>query len=285
MYASYEQQKSLDKYKYIYALLFSDLTVMTPTGFPCQNNLVRILHLKVILITLFIIKEQETILIETIIFDMDGVLVDSEPFWRKAKVNAVARFGGQITEQLAYQSTGLRIDEIANYWIRYCNLDPKCAPDLADAILTEVIGQIKTHGQLLPGVKESLGILAKTGLKIGLASSSPLRLIEAVLETFEIGKYFSVYVSAEHLPYGKPHPQVYMDAAVKLNTEPHNCLAIEDSVNGLIAAKAAGMTAICVPEPGQEMNPRFGIADIKLTSLEDFSNSKEVVKLLGKSIV
>lgn len=221
-------------------------------------------------------------MIDTIIFDMDGVLVDSEPFWRKAKVNAVARFGGQITEQLAYQSTGLRIDEIANYWIRYCGLNPNCAADLADAIVSEVIGQIKSHGQLLPGVQQSLDLVARAGLKIGLASSSPQRLIEAVLETFGIGKYFSVYVSAEHLPYGKPHPQVYLDAAIQLGTEPYNCVAIEDSVNGLIAAKAAGMTAICVPEPGQEANPRFGIADIKLTSLEDFSSSREVLKLLGR---
>ena len=220
-------------------------------------------------------------MIETVIFDMDGVLVDSEPFWRRAKVNAVARFGGTITEQLAYQSTGLRIDEIANHWIRYCELDPACSQDLADAILDEVIGQIKTKAQLLPGVKASLESLAKTDLKIGLASSSPLRLIEAVLDTFDIGKYFSVYVSAEHLTYGKPHPQVYLDAAEKLKTAPHHCLAIEDSVNGLIAAKAARMTAICVPEPGQEDNPRFGIADIKLASLEEF-NSPAVLNLLGK---
>ncbi|KIN10539.1 hexitol phosphatase HxpB [Vibrio mytili] len=221
-------------------------------------------------------------MIETIIFDMDGVLVDSEPFWRKAKVNAVAKFGGEITEELAYQSTGLRIDEIANYWIRYCGLDPACSTDLADTILSEVIAQIKMHGQLLPGVKASLESLAQTDLKIGLASSSPLRLIEAVLETFDIGKFFSVYVSAEHLEYGKPHPQVYLNAAEKLSTKPHNCVAIEDSVNGLIAAKSAQMTAICVPEPGQETNPRFGIADIKLISLEEFSTSQEVQTLLQR---
>ncbi len=220
-------------------------------------------------------------MIETVIFDMDGVLVDSEPLWRQAKVNAVARFGGTITEQLAYQSTGLRIDEIANHWIRYCDLDPNCAKALADAILDEVIVQIQSKGALLPGVLTSLQWLSQTDLNIGLASSSPLRLIEAVLETFDIKKYFSVYVSAEHLTHGKPHPQVYLDAAEKLATEPHSCLAIEDSVNGLIAAKAAKMTAICVPEPGQESNPRFGIADIKLTSLEEFVTSSQVKEVLG----
>ncbi|WP_165311809.1 hexitol phosphatase HxpB [Vibrio ziniensis] len=221
-------------------------------------------------------------MIETVIFDMDGVLVDSEPLWRRAKVNAVAKFGGTITEQLAYQSTGLRIDEIANYWIRYCGLDENCSVDLQNAILDEVIEQINSKGELLPGVLASLEWLSTTNLKIGLASSSPLRLIEAVLQAFDIGKFFEIYVSAEYLTHGKPHPQVYLDAAEKLATEPRNCLAIEDSVNGLIAAKAARMTAICVPEPGQENNPRFGIADIKLASLEQFIGSAQVKKVLGR---
>lgn len=227
------------------------------------------------------VGNKDKILIKTVIFDMDGVLVDSEPLWRQAKVNAVARFGGTITEQLAYQSTGLRIDEIADYWIRYCGLDPQCSKDLQTAILDEVIEQINSKGALLPGVLDTLQWLSQTDLKIGLASSSPLRLIEAVLEAFNIKKYFEIYVSAEHLTHGKPHPQVYLNAAQKLSTEPHLCVAIEDSVNGLIAAKAAKMTAICVPEPGQENNPRFGIADIKLASLEQFIDSKQVKELLG----
>jgi len=219
-------------------------------------------------------------LIEAIIFDMDGVIVDSEPFWRKAKVNAVARFGGVITEELAYQSTGLRIDEIANYWIRYCHLDISCAPELEKAILDEVITQIRTKGELLPGVRDSLEWLSKTDLKIGLASSSPLRLIEAVLSSFDLYSYFSVYVSAEQLPYGKPHPQVYLDTAEKLNVMPYQCVAIEDSVIGLISAKSARLTAICVPEPGQENNPRFGIADVTLSSLNDLTSSSDVRKLI-----
>ncbi len=221
-------------------------------------------------------------MIDTVIFDMDGVLVDSEPLWRKAKVNAVARFGGEITEQLAYQSTGLRIDEIANYWVSYCGLEPSCAPALAEAILDEVVSQIKTKASLLPGVQDTLKWLAGTELKVGLASSSPLRLIEAVLSTFDIGKYFSVYVSAEHLTHGKPHPQVYLNAAQQLGSQPQHCLAIEDSVNGLIAAKAARMTAVCVPEPGQETNPRFGIADVKLTALTEFVSSAKVQQLLSR---
>jgi len=219
-------------------------------------------------------------LINAVIFDMDGVLVDSEPFWRRAKVNAVARFGGTITEADAYRSTGLRIDEIAEFWIRNCQLDPGCGEQLANAILDEVIGQIEAKGQLLPGVRDALQWLSGTDLKIGLASSSPMKLIDAVLRIFELDDYFSVRVSAEKLAFGKPHPQVYLEAASRLGVAPVDCLAIEDSVNGLIAAKAAKMTAICVPEPGQETNPRFGIADIKLVSLNEFI-SPEVRDLLG----
>lgn len=221
-------------------------------------------------------------MINAVIFDMDGVLVDSEPLWRQAKINAVARFGGNITEEQTYESTGLRIDEIAAHWIRRCDLDPNCQAELADAILSAVIEQIKQKGTLLPGVRDTLEWLSsQTELKIGLASSSPYRLIEAVLEIFELEKYFLHYVSAEKLPFGKPHPQVYLEAATLLETPAHECLAIEDSVNGLIAAKAARMTAICVPEPGQESNPRFGIADIRLASLNEFL-SPEVLSVLEK---
>lgn len=209
-------------------------------------------------------------MIKAIIFDMDGVIVDSEPFWRQAKVNAVARFGGNITLQQTYQSTGLRIDEIAQHWITHCGLDPACKQALCDAILDEVIEQIKRNGKLLPGVLDTLQWLATTDLKIGLASSSPSRLIAAVLEIFNLNQYFSVTVSAEHLPLGKPHPQVYLQAASQLKVEAQQCLAIEDSVNGLLAAKAARMIGVCVPEPGQENNPSFGIADYKFTSLKEF---------------
>lgn len=219
-------------------------------------------------------------MINAIIFDMDGVIVDSEPFWRQAKINAVARFGGNITEQQTYQSTGLRIDEIAEHWIRHCHLDNGCKEGLMEAILDEVIAQIKSKGQLLPGVRETLQYLSQTDLKIGLASSSPQRLIEAVLSIFELDQYFSVKVSAEHLEYGKPHPQVYIEAATKLGVAPHHCLAIEDSVNGLIAAKAAKMTGVCVPEPGQENNPCFGIANYKLMSMNEFINPA-ICKLLN----
>ena len=222
-------------------------------------------------------------MINAIIFDMDGVIVDSEPFWRQAKINAVARFGGSITEQQTYQSTGLRIDEIAEHWIRYCELDPACKQPLCDAILDEVIKQIKSKGELLPGVRESLQWLATTKLKIGLASSSPSRLIAAVLDIFKLNQYFSVQLSAEHLAYGKPHPQVYIEAAKQLGVAPHHCLAIEDSVNGLLAAKSAKMTGICAPEPGQENNPSFGIADYKLTSLNEFI-SPVISELLNISL-
>ena len=218
-------------------------------------------------------------MINAIIFDMDGVIVDSEPFWRQAKIKAVARFGGSITEQQTYQSAGLRIDEIAEYWIAHCDLDPACKQPLCDAILDEVIKQIKRKGKLLPGVRESLQWLATTGLKVGLASSSPSRLIAAVLDIFNLKQFFSVQVSAENLPFGKPHPQVYLEAASQLDVAPYHCLAIEDSVNGLLAAKAAKMTGVCVPEPGQENNPGFAIADYKLASLNKFI-SPEFCELL-----
>jgi len=220
-------------------------------------------------------------LIDAVIFDMDGVLVDSEPFWRQAEIHAIARYGGHITEAQTRQTTGLRVDEVASYWIERCQLDRACHSDLCQSIMDEVIERIGQCGRLLPGVRDALEWLSRTDLRVGLASSSPLRLIEAVLQLFELHRYFSVRVSAEGLAQGKPHPQVYLEAAARLGVDPLHCLAIEDSVNGLIAAKAARMTAVCVPEPGQEGNPRFGIADIVLPSLERFPN-ETILRLLDR---
>ncbi|MGB2079590.1 MAG: HAD-IA family hydrolase, partial [Vibrio sp.] len=103
---------------------------------------------------------------------------------------------------------------------------------------------------------------------LALASSSPMVLIQATLTAFNLENTFKAVVSAEDLPYGKPHPEVYLNAAKAINVHPFDCIALEDSFTGLLAAKSAQMKTIVVPEAIHFAEPRFAIADLKLESLE-----------------
>jgi sugar-phosphatase len=106
--------------------------------------------------------------------------------------------------------------------------------------------------------------------KIGLATSSPFSLIEVVLEKLGLSAYFSAMTSAEHLPYGKPHPQVYLDCAMALESDPSECLCFEDSFNGMIAVKAARMKCVVIPPAYQLDESRWNAADLTLSSLQEF---------------
>lgn len=218
---------------------------------------------------------------KAVIFDMDGLLIDSEPFWRKAKSDAMTALGAPITEEDARQTTGLRIDEIAHYWLRKFSLSEALAPQLADDILQRVIQGVKQQGELLPGVHAVLAKLQQHQIPTALASSSPMVLIDAVLDNFELRSAFQTCHSAQHQPLGKPHPGVYLATAKELGYAPCDCVAVEDSINGLIAGKAAQMHVICVPEPSQFSDPRFALADIKLPSLEQFDD--ELIARLFKA--
>jgi sugar-phosphatase len=104
-------------------------------------------------------------------------------------------------------------------------------------------------------------------VKLGLASSSATEIIEAVLDKLELARFFAVVQSAEHEPYGKPHPAVYIECARRLGVPPDRCLAIEDSPAGVLAAKAARMTCIAIPAPELRDDHRYCIADARLESL------------------
>jgi sugar-phosphatase len=107
--------------------------------------------------------------------------------------------------------------------------------------------------------------------RVGLASSSAMDIIEAVLDKIGLSDDFAVLQSAEHEPYGKPHPAVYIECARCLGVAPANCLALEDSPAGVLAAKAAKMTCIAIPPPELRDDPRYCIADLQLDSMEQFS--------------
>jgi mannitol-1-/sugar-/sorbitol-6-/2-deoxyglucose-6-phosphatase len=126
----------------------------------------------------------------------------------------------------------------------------------------------------MEGLHYILSYFQEKDFKIGLASSSPMRLIQSVLQHLDIHQNFKAVYSAEFEPYGKPHPAVYLSCAQELGSNPLHCLAFEDSVNGMIAAKAARMKVVAVPEPHNQHDKRFALADLKLSSLLHFNDEQ-----------
>lgn len=210
--------------------------------------------------------------IKAVVYDMDGVLIDSEPLWRKGEVEVFAKYGIALTEEMCFRCMGLRIDEVVAFWFKEFGVGMDRAPQAQNDILDKMVELITAEGQALPGVSSSLAFWQGKGMRLALASSSATRLIEAVLDRLGIRAYFEVIHSAEHEPFGKPHPAVYISAAQKLGVPPTECLAIEDSVNGVIAAKAARMTCIAIPEHAMRNDKRFAIADRQLLSLNDIDD-------------
>ena len=212
-------------------------------------------------------------MIDTVIFDMDGLLVDSEPLWVVAMQTVFQTVNVSITPELAAQTTGLRTKEVVNYWHNYFQWKGKTKEKVAEEIIEEVWQQVLRNGKLMDGVLEILRFFKTRNLKMGLASSSPLNFIHQVLSQFELSSYFQVISSAGDEPYGKPHPAVYLSCAQQLNSNPLQCLAFEDSINGMVAAKAARMKVVVVPEIHNRQNPKYALADLKLDLLSEFTET------------
>ena len=204
---------------------------------------------------------------------MDGVLIDSEPIWREAEKIVFRNVGIELTEEMCFQTTGLRTDETVGHWYRFKPWDNKSQEQVGREIEETVCDIIDKKGQPAPGVHDIIEFFNRAGVPKALASSSTLEVIGRVLGKLGLKNEFKVIYSAAAEEYGKPHPAVYITTARKMGVLPVNCLAIEDSLAGLIAAKAAKMRTLVVPEENNRDNPRFTIADITLTSLGDFSES------------
>ncbi|MFN5423373.1 MAG: hexitol phosphatase HxpB [bacterium] len=212
--------------------------------------------------------------ITTAIFDMDGLLIDSEPLWYEAALESMARFDIHINQEEYNQTTGLRTKEFLQYWFSVFGIDQISIGETESDITERVIQKIKDRGTAMEGVDHVIEIIKKSGLKVGLASSSPMAIINTVLEKINLKDVFTIATSAEHLPFGKPHPQVFLNCATELNSLPVECLCFEDSFNGLIAAKAARMKCILVPHPEQFHEMKWSVADLKLNTLSALNEGK-----------
>jgi len=211
---------------------------------------------------------------DTVIFDMDGLIIDSEPLWYEAAQESFKAFDISISEDAYNTTTGLRTPEFLEHWFRVFDIDRKHLVKTETDILERLIHKINTKGNMMRGVVRAIDFFAEKNFKIGLASSSPFSVINAVIDKLQLNNHFSAIASAESLDYGKPHPQVFLDCAKELQSDPATCICIEDSFNGLIAAKAAKMKCIIVPHPSQFEMERWNIADLKLSSLDALQEEK-----------
>lgn len=209
-------------------------------------------------------------MIKAVIFDMDGLLINSEPFWQESETKVFTSLGFDVNNKLFEQFMGKRIDEVVEIMYKIKPWKDVSKEKAVEAIVENVIRLVVEKGTCLEGVIKTLKNLKKTSLKIGLASSSKMKIINAVLDKLELHEYFEVIHSAEFEQYGKPHPQVFITTANQLGIHPSECVVFEDSLNGVISALSAGMKCIAIPERNAYNLNKFVIANKILDSLNDF---------------
>ncbi|HVB05376.1 MAG TPA: hexitol phosphatase HxpB [Acidimicrobiales bacterium] len=206
------------------------------------------------------------------IFDMDGLLVDSEPYWRRVEAEVFSALGADIRPYLGHGYTmGMRVDEAVAFLAAFAGLGEVDLVAVEADVVAGVVQAIGHEAELLPGVEVALGLFEEAGLPRALASGSTPPVIDAVLDRFDLRRRFDGVFTAADDAYGKPHPAIFLRAAAALGVPAEGCVVLEDSLNGCIAAKAARMRVIAVPHPDDAADPRYSIADLNLTSLEELA--------------
>ena len=209
-------------------------------------------------------------MIEAVVFDMDGVLIDSEPVWERVRRGFVASRDGHWPADAQDRLMGMSTAE----WSAYISADfgvGLTPQQVAEQVIAAMAAEYGEHLPLLPGAIDAVRSLSGRW-PLAVASSSPRSLIETVLSTADLGSAFGAVVSSEEVPRGKPAPDVYLAAAERLSVSPKACAAIEDSSNGLRSAAAAGFTVIAIPRPEYPPAPDALVsARVVLSSLTDLT--------------
>jgi len=191
--------------------------------------------------------------IEAVVFDLDGVLLDSEQVWDEVREQLTRERGGRWHENAQREMMGMSSLE----WSRYMH-DTLGLPEPPEEISAEVVRRLEERYRnqlpLLEGAREAVERLAARW-PLGLASSATLPIIGLVLEVAGLDACFGATVSSEEVAHGKPAPDVYVEAARRLGVDPRRCVAIEDSTNGLRSAHAAGMAVVAVPNAAFAPDP------------------------------
>jgi HAD superfamily hydrolase (TIGR01509 family) len=204
--------------------------------------------------------------IEAVIFDLDGVILDSEEVWDEVREGLARERGGRWHEGAQADMMGMSSREWSVYMHEQIGL-PEPPEEISREVVRRMLDRYRRVLPLIPGAVEAVERLAARW-PLGLASSSNRELIEAALEGSGLARHFRVTVSSEEVARGKPAPDVYLEAARRLEFEPEHCAAVEDSHNGIRSAKAAGMRVIAIPNrrfpPGEDALEE---ADVVLDSI------------------
>jgi HAD superfamily hydrolase (TIGR01509 family) len=223
--------------------------------------------------------DRESTMIKAVIFDMDGVMIDSEPLWEKTERKLLARRGIDYSPEYRDQIVGLNQNDSGTLLIDTFKLEETVSDIINERvdILTEIYEE---ELELVPQLVPLLEDLRMENYPLAVASSSPLRVVDFVLEMFSLHEYFLEVVSGDCAENGKPHPDIYLQTAERLGVKPEDCIAIEDSINGVKSAKAAGMFCIAIPD--KRLSPdKFNEADMIMDSLEELSAG--LLKSIGNS--
>jgi sugar-phosphatase len=210
-----------------------------------------------------------------LIFDLDGLLVDSEPTWKKVEIDVFNALGVPLSWELTNETMGMRMIDCVRYWRERFPWKGPNDFEVEQRVTAEVIRRLCNSGRLKPGAQHAVEAAANTGLPLAVATSSPRSYAQQLLAHFNLDGHFAVVHSAERESYGKPHPQVFLSTARQLAVPARDCLVLEDSVNGVLAAKAARMSCIAIPSPELADDRRFAVADRIMRSLEQLADELE----------
>jgi sugar-phosphatase len=213
-------------------------------------------------------------MINAVIFDMDGLLIDTEPEWQRLEIELFADLGLNISPKMQKETFGLRVDEMVKHWFDYKAIENTNPIDVINRIENLMEQYFMEEAELMEGTEYIIDFFRKKDMKMGLCSSSTTKLINAFINKFGFKECFQAISSAEKEKYGKPHPAAYLAAAEKLKVHPTSCLAFEDSLNGIIAAKAARMKVVAVPHEDHYEDKNLFLADLKLKSLLEFNEEE-----------
>jgi HAD superfamily hydrolase (TIGR01509 family) len=209
-------------------------------------------------------------MIAAVVFDLDGVLIDSEPVWEQVRRDLVAERGGRWARDAQRRLMGMSTQE----WARYLSEDLAVGlppAEVATLVIDRMAARYREHLPLLPGAVEAVHRLAARW-PLGLASSAPAALIETVLDSAALRPCFRVAMSTEQVPRGKPAPDIYLAVTAQLGVAPTSCAAIEDSSNGLRSAAAAGLRVIAIPHSRYPPDPdALAAASLVLPTLVDLT--------------